>query len=154
VALLKICQQPPEGNCHVSWLDQRRKISLRIAHHEIPHPGIRSSALRIALGFAAAAITVMLADRFGPIAAFWLIAGGFTVVGVAATRVVTVKERKEEVAEAEDQGTGIAAEVVSQAAMQGPERIRFIKQSIRGPGVQFMVSVASAKGNTLTSTGC
>ena len=73
----------------------------------------------VALGFATAAITLMLVDRFGSIAAFWMIAGGFTVIGLAATRVVTVKEREEEVAEAENQGTVVAAELVSQAAMQG-----------------------------------
>lgn len=74
----------------------------------------------IALGFATAAITLMLIDRFGSIAAFWIVASGFTVIGVAATRVVTVKEREEEVAEkqAENRDTGVTSEAAAQVAVQ------------------------------------
>ena len=43
----------------------------------------------VALGFATAAITLMLVNRFGYIAAFWIIAGGFTLIGLVATRVVS-----------------------------------------------------------------
>ena len=38
----------------------------------------------IALGFALAAITVMLVNRFGQITAYWIIAGGLALVGVLA----------------------------------------------------------------------
>ena len=43
----------------------------------------------IALAFATAAITLMLIDRFGSIAAFWMLAGGFILIGLVATRVAT-----------------------------------------------------------------
>ena len=76
----------------------------------------------IALAFATAAITLMLIDRFGSIAAFWMLAGGFILIGLVATRVATVKEQGEEKAEkrvvtqdAARAATGAAA----QFAMQG-----------------------------------
>ena len=53
----------------------------------------------IALGFATAAITFMLVERFGAITASWMVAGGFTLIGLVATLAVTVKEQEEEVAE-------------------------------------------------------
>ena len=53
----------------------------------------------IALGFALAAITVMLVDRFGQVTAYWTVAGGLALVGVMAAIVVSMKEREEEVAE-------------------------------------------------------
>jgi len=77
----------------------------------------------IALGFATAAITLMLIDRFGSIAAYWMVAGGFIVIGLAATLVVSVKEHEEEVAEkqAESQDTaGVATDAAAQAAAQAP----------------------------------
>ncbi len=46
----------------------------------------------IAAGFALAAITVMLVERFGHVMAYWLVAGGLALVGVIATIVVSVKE--------------------------------------------------------------
>jgi uncharacterized membrane protein len=76
----------------------------------------------IALAFATAAITLTLIDRFGSIAAFWMLAGGFIVIGLVATAVVTVKEQGEELAgkqiatqDAARAATGAAA----QFAMQG-----------------------------------
>jgi len=77
----------------------------------------------VALGFATAAITLMLIDRFGSIAAYWMVAGGFIVIGLAATLVVSVKEHEEEVAEkqAESQDTaGVATDAAAQAAVQAP----------------------------------
>jgi len=53
----------------------------------------------IAAGFALAAITVMLVERFGHVMAYWLVAGGLALVGVIATIVVSVKEHEAEVVE-------------------------------------------------------
>ncbi len=77
----------------------------------------------IALGFATAAITLMLIDRFGTITASWIVAGGFTLIGLVATLVVTVKEQEEEVAEKQAEGTdtaGVATDAAAQAAAQMP----------------------------------
>jgi hypothetical protein len=73
----------------------------------------------IAAGFATAAITAMLVERYGSQVAYWLVAGAFTVLGAVAMLVVTVKEQEEEVAEAE----AVAAdtpEVAKEVAMQAP----------------------------------
>jgi hypothetical protein len=71
----------------------------------------------VALGFAVAAITVMLVDRFGQITAYWMLAGGLAAIGLVAAMVVSVKEQEEEEAEqlAEETDT---AEVVTEAAAQ------------------------------------
>lgn len=53
----------------------------------------------IALGFALAALTVMLMQSFGQVTAYWLMAGGLAATGVIAAFAVTVKEQEEEVAE-------------------------------------------------------
>ena len=77
----------------------------------------------IALGFATAAITFTLIERFGTITASWMVAGGFTLIGLVATLVIAVKEQEEEVAEkqAEDADTAaIATDAAAQAAAQMP----------------------------------
>jgi hypothetical protein len=73
----------------------------------------------IAGGFAIAAVTAMLVDRYGAQVAYWLVAGAFTLIGAVAMLVVTVKEQEEEVAEAE----AVAAdtpEVAKEVALQAP----------------------------------
>ena len=71
----------------------------------------------IALGFALAAITVMLVDRFGHVIAYWAVAGGLALIGVIAAIVVSVKEHEEEVAEQVAETTD-TEEVVSDATAQ------------------------------------
>jgi hypothetical protein len=71
----------------------------------------------IAAGFALAAITVMLVERFGHVMAYWLVAGGLTLIGVIASIVVSVKEHEEEVAE-HQAAKSDTEEVVSDAAAQ------------------------------------
>jgi hypothetical protein len=71
----------------------------------------------IAAGFALAAITVMLVERFGHVMAYWLVAGGLALIGVIATIVVSVKEHEEEAAEQQAAKTD-TEEVVSDAAAQ------------------------------------
>jgi len=71
----------------------------------------------IAAGFALAAVTVMLVERFGHVMAYWLVAGGLAAIGVVAAIVVSVKEHQEEAAEKEAEKTD-TAEVVSEAAAE------------------------------------
>ena len=73
-----------------------------------------------ALAFATAAITLMLVNRFGYIAAFWIIAGGFTLVGLVATRLVADKENKADIAEkqAGAHDTGVTTQAAAQVAVQ------------------------------------
>jgi Na+/melibiose symporter-like transporter len=71
----------------------------------------------IAAGFALAALTVMLVERFGHVMAYWLVAGGLGLIGVIASIVVSVKEHEEEVAEEQAAKTD-TEEVVSDATAQ------------------------------------
>jgi hypothetical protein len=71
----------------------------------------------IAGGFALAALTVMLVERFGHVMAYWLVAGGLALIGVIASIVVSVKERDEEVAE-QQAAKADTEEVVSDATAQ------------------------------------
>ena len=74
----------------------------------------------IAAGFAVAAITVMLVNRFGYVAGYWMMAGGLAAIGVVAALVVSVKEHEENVADqkAEQADTSnLAADVAKQAPL-------------------------------------
>ena len=71
----------------------------------------------IAAGFALAACTMMLVERFGHITAYWLVAGGLAVVGVIAAAVVSAKEEIEEEVEQAAEASD-TSEVVSDAAAQ------------------------------------
>src|SRR4051794_32885995 len=71
----------------------------------------------IALGFALAALTVMLVQRFGHVTAYWLMAGGLAAIGVIAAIAVSVKEHEEEVAEEQAEGSD-TQDVVSDATAQ------------------------------------
>ena len=62
----------------------------------------------IALGFALAAITVMLVQRFGHVA------GGLAAIGIAAAIALGVKEHEEEVAE-QKAAQSATEEVISDA---------------------------------------
>jgi hypothetical protein len=46
----------------------------------------------VALGFALAAISVLLVQRFRQVFGYWMMAGGLTLIGVVATIAVSVKE--------------------------------------------------------------
>jgi len=77
----------------------------------------------IALGFALAAITVMLVERFGHVTGYWLVAGGLAAIGIIAAVTVSVKEHGEEVAEqhAEQSDTQeVIGEATAQAMVQAP----------------------------------
>jgi hypothetical protein len=77
----------------------------------------------IALGFALAAIAVMLVERFGHVPAYWIMAGGLAAVGVIAAFAVSVKEHEEEVAEQQTEKADtqrVVSDATSQAIMQAP----------------------------------
>jgi Na+/melibiose symporter-like transporter len=76
----------------------------------------------IALGFALAAITVMLVERFGHVTGYWLVAGGLAAIGIVAAITVSVKEHEEEVAEqqAEQSDNEAVSDATAQAMMQVP----------------------------------
>lgn len=79
----------------------------------------------IAGGFATAALTLMLIDRFGAQVAYWLVALLFTFVGVLAAAVVTVKEQEsdaETLAADEQEQTTLQAvdEALTPVAMLAP----------------------------------
>jgi hypothetical protein len=76
-----------------------------------------------AAGFATAAVTLMLIESYGAIAAAWIVAGGFAAIGVVAAAVVSAKEQEEETAEARaaETDTGkVASAAVTQVAEQAP----------------------------------
>jgi len=77
----------------------------------------------IAAGFALAAITVMLVERFGHATAYWAVAGGLALIGVVASIVVSVREHEEGVAEqlAEKTDTDeVVSDATAQALAQAP----------------------------------
>jgi hypothetical protein len=76
----------------------------------------------VAAGFATTAITVMLVDRFGAVAAYSLMAGGFALAGLLAAALVTFKEQEEERADAEAEKSD-TADVLSDAASQAATQL-------------------------------
>jgi hypothetical protein len=77
----------------------------------------------IAAGFALAAVTVMLIERFGHVIAYWLVAAGLALIGVIASIVVSAKEHEEEVVEQQAVKTDteeVATDAAAQALVQTP----------------------------------
>jgi hypothetical protein len=77
----------------------------------------------IAVGFALAAMTVMLIERFGHVTAYWLVAGGMAGIGAIAAAVVSKKEHEEEVAEKQAEAsdtTEVMGDAAAQAVVQAP----------------------------------
>ena len=72
----------------------------------------------IALGFAAAGVTLMLVERYGHRNAYFMVAAGFCVIGVLAALFVRTKEHEEIVAEktAEKIETVAVAAIAAEAA--------------------------------------
>jgi hypothetical protein len=105
----------------------------------------------VALGFALAAVTVMLVDRFGQVTAYWLVAGGLAAIGIAAAMVVSVKEQEEEQAEqlAEQADTGeVVSEAAAQAVVQTPVALLGALVSMPG-GASSALNVARLLGRNL-----
>ncbi len=105
----------------------------------------------IALGFALAAITAMLVERFGHIAGYWMVAGGLALVGLVAALVVSVKEHEEEVAEQEAEQADteeVVSEATAQAMVQAP--LALLGALVTTPGgATSALSVARLLGRNL-----
>ena len=89
----------------------------------------------IAAAFALAAGTAMLVERFGHVAAYWMVAGGLAAVGIIAAAVVSAKEQQEEAADkaAETTDTGeVVGAAAAQAMIQTPIAILGALFSIPG----------------------
>ena len=77
----------------------------------------------VALGFATAAITMTLVERFGAVTGSWVVAGGFTLIGLLAAFVLSVKEQEEQIVDkqAEQKDTAeVGTDAAAQAAVQIP----------------------------------
>jgi hypothetical protein len=77
----------------------------------------------IALGFAIAAVSVMLVQRFGHVTGYWLMAGGLAAIGVVAAIAVSVKEHEEEAAEEKSESSDtqdVMNDATAQAIVQAP----------------------------------
>jgi hypothetical protein len=77
----------------------------------------------IALGFGTAGITLMLVERFGHRDAYFMVAGGFTALGLLAALVVRTKEHEEAVADeqiANADTADVASDTAAAAAVQMP----------------------------------
>ena len=77
----------------------------------------------LALGFAVAAIAVMLVERFGHVTGYWIMAGGLAAIGIGAAIAVSVKEHEEEAADqkAEQADTGeVVSDATAEATVQAP----------------------------------
>jgi len=68
-------------------------------------------------GFALAGLTLMLADRFGSLIAYWVMAAVLCLVGIVAAVFVSAKEHKQKAAEVEAQRSDTGA-TISDAATQ------------------------------------
>jgi hypothetical protein len=92
----------------------------------------------VALGFATAAITFTLVERFGAVMGSWIVTGGFTLIGLVATLVIAAKEQEDEIAEkkAEETDTAdVAADAAAQTAAQLPlALLGAILSTPMGPG--------------------
>jgi hypothetical protein len=102
----------------------------------------------IALGFAVAAITLMLVQRFGHTAAYWMMAGGLVLVGVIAAIAVRVKEHEEEVAadRAEPADSkDVLSGATAQAFLQAPMALAAAASAVPG-GATTILKVLRALG--------
>jgi hypothetical protein len=105
----------------------------------------------IAIGFAIAAITAMLVQRFGSIAAYWMMAGGLAAIGIVAAVVVSVKEHEEEVAEeqaAKEETAAAATDAAAQALVQVPVALLGALMSMPG-GASSAMRFARILGRNL-----
>ena len=77
----------------------------------------------VAAGFATAAGTLLLIERFGAITAYVIMAGGFAAVGLIASAVVAVKEQEGVATDTKAEATDtadVATDAAAQAAVQLP----------------------------------
>jgi hypothetical protein len=106
-----------------------------------------------AAGFATAAITFLLVERFGPIAGCAVVAAGFTVIGMVATLLVTIKEQEEAAeaeAEAEEENAVTSAiDAVEQVVTQSPIELAGALLLSTPLGPRLLAAGANAAGRNL-----
>jgi hypothetical protein len=105
----------------------------------------------IALGFALAAITVMLVQWLGHVPAYWIMAAGLALVGLIAGVAVSKKEEQEEKAEelAEQTDTQeVVSEATAQALGQAPFALLGTLAAAPG-GVTTLLPVVRLLGRNL-----
>ena len=105
----------------------------------------------IAAGFALAALTVMLVERFGHVMAYWLVAGGLALIGVIASIIVSVKEHDEEVAEQQVEKSDtkeVVSDATAQALVQTPIAMLGALMTMPG-GAAGVLSAARLLGRNL-----
>lgn len=105
----------------------------------------------IALGFATAGVTLMLVERFGHRNAYFMVAGGFMVLGLLAVLIVRTKEHDEVAAEeqaAKTDAADVASDAAAAAAVQIP--LALLGALFSGPaGPSSVLSVARILGRNL-----
>lgn len=90
----------------------------------------------IALGLATAALGLELAERFGSRNALWMLAGGFCVIGLVASFVVTMKKQETEAAEEEQRNEGGIGEMASTAATAATQAATQLPTALLGALLQ------------------
>jgi hypothetical protein len=105
----------------------------------------------IALGFATAGATLMLVERFGHRNAYFMVAGGFMVLGLLATLIVRTKEHDEVIASeqaAKADTADVASDTAAAAAAQIP--LALLGGLFSGPaGPSSVLSLARVLGRNL-----
>jgi hypothetical protein len=105
----------------------------------------------IALGFATAGVTLMLVERFGHRNAYFMVAGGFTALGLIAALIVRTKEHDEIVASeqaAKADTADVAGDTAAAAAVQMPLAVLgALFSSAAGPS--SVLSLARVLGRNL-----
>ena len=124
-------------------IDQAKAALTRLVLQYVARASVAVPFL-IALGFAVAAITLMLVQRFGHTAAYWMMAGGLVAVGVIAAIAVRVKEHEEEVAEQraeQTQSSGLLNSATAQAALQAPLALLATASAVPGGAITILKAV-------------
>ena len=99
----------------------------------------------IAGGFALAAGTMMLVERYGALFAYWTMAGGLAAVGLIAALVVRGREQVEEAADEKAEAAD-TAEVAAEVAAQAPVALMGGLFALPG-GPGTVLKIAKVLGN-------
>jgi lipid-A-disaccharide synthase-like uncharacterized protein len=105
-----------------------------------------------AFAFGLAGLTVVLIEAFGYRDAYFLLAGGFAVLGVLAALAVWLKERKEERAATEESDTTAAAATAAETAIQLPAAIA-AGTSGASTGIRDLATLASRNWPLVLAAG-
>jgi hypothetical protein len=105
----------------------------------------------IAFGFATAGITLMLVERFGHRNAYFMVAGGFVVLGFLAASIVRAKEHEDVVADvqaAKADTADVGTDAAAAAAVQMP--LALLGALVSSPiGPASLMSLARVVGRNL-----